>query len=340
MVEETSAQNTGAAKPRSRKKFAAMLLAGVVVLAGGTVVSVTAANASAKETARLCTIALDEGAAATAAVRASTAATDKALDAVKSTKLPGGAGNSTAYEKRPADKAAKPRPSGAEFIDHVAQSRTALAGIAIPNECTSRAQVEEIQSATAKSRAATKTLDTNVGALVADHKVFQAAEVKRVIVEKKAAEKKAEVKRKADKKKAEAKRKAAEKKAEAKRIAAEKKAASSRKASVSDAPGQQRATPHRYTPRKNVQQPRKYVPRKTTQSPQQYTPRKVAPQPKRQSTPSYEGSTKKSSGGSGSGGYKGSSGTKGGGGGGVVSTKPNGACWTSNGMGGTKRCGT
>lgn len=315
MTDEISAptpgddKRTGTKKPRSRKKLVAMFAAGALIVAGGiTVVSVTASRASAEETTRMCTIALDAGSTATKdAAQASTAA-DKALGAVKNTKLPKDAGTSTAYEKRPAIKAAKAVParaSGADFTSDVARSKAALAGITIPTQCIDRDQADVISSATTKTGAATKTLNTSIEALKADFTVFQADEAKCLAAEKKAAAEKAA----ATKKKAEAEA-AAKKKAAA--AAQEAAAAQAQEAPQYVAPqaggdggGYVPAAPAPYVPAA----PAPYVP-----APAPYVP---APAP-------VSG---------------GSSGTPGGGGGGVISNDgSNKACWTSNGKGGIMPC--
>lgn len=101
MSDEISPTRTPRTKtPKSGKKLFAMLAAGLVLLAGGiTVTSVGVANA--KETDRLCIVALEHSASATKSAQASIEKADKALETVKSTALPGsagegGAGTSTA----------------------------------------------------------------------------------------------------------------------------------------------------------------------------------------------------------------------------------------------------
>ena len=194
MTDEISVQSTGTKKPRSRKRLVAMLATGALILAGGiTVVSATASRASAEETVRICTAALDKGASATRDAVASTAAADKALGAVKSTTLPKDAGTSTKYAQRPAIKAAKTVParaSGADVISDVTQSRTALVETKIPTQCTDRDQADAIGSVIEQHSTAAKVLDTSVTALQVDFTVFQADETKHIAAEKAAAAKK------------------------------------------------------------------------------------------------------------------------------------------------------
>lgn len=328
MTDEISAptpgddKRTGTKKPRSRKKLVAMFAAGALIVAGGiTVVSVTASRASAEETTRMCTVALDAGSTATKdAAQASTAA-DKALGAVKNTKLPKDAGTSTAYEKRPAIKAAKAVParaSGADFTSDVARSKAALAGITIPTQCIDRDQADVISSATTKTGVATKTLNTSIEALKADFTVFQADEAKCLAAEKKAAAEKAA----ATKKKAEAE--AAAKKKAAAAAAAEAEAARAAAAAQEAAAAQAQEAPQYVAPQAGGDGGG-YVPA----APAPYVP--AAPAPYVPAPAPYVPAPAPVSGGS--------SGTPGGGGGGVISNDgSNKACWTSNGKGGIMPC--
>ena len=86
--------------PMPRRRLFALLGAGLLVIAGSvTVISVGAANA--EETKRLCAVALDEGASAATRTKAASTAAEAALEAVKSIVLPGGAGTSASYADRP-----------------------------------------------------------------------------------------------------------------------------------------------------------------------------------------------------------------------------------------------
>ncbi|MHA6695615.1 hypothetical protein [Homoserinimonas sp. A520] len=101
---EINAENTDP-RTKSRKwgmKLVTILIAGVLVLAGGiTVFSVNTANAAAEETARQCAAALK---GSTTGARASTAAiatADQTLETVESVTLPGDeAWMSTEYAAR------------------------------------------------------------------------------------------------------------------------------------------------------------------------------------------------------------------------------------------------
>lgn len=85
------------------RKFVAVLAASILVLAGGiTVTSVSIANAAAEETARQCAVALKRSAGASKSTSASLESAHIALEAVTSVTLPGEAAwTSTDYAARP-----------------------------------------------------------------------------------------------------------------------------------------------------------------------------------------------------------------------------------------------
>ncbi len=297
MTDEISTQTTDLKKPRSCKKIVAMIAAGALVLAGGiTVVSISAANASAKEVSQLCSAALSNSKSSAQDAVASGDKADKALATVKSTALPKDAGTSTAYEARPAvaiTTSTAARVSSADLIGNVTTARTALAGITVPTQCADRDQAGAIQDASTQTTAASRTLDASVTALLADFTVFQTDETKRIAAEKAQAT-------------AEAERKAAEQAAadEAARVAA----AEADAAAASAAQQQQQPSAPNYggaTSGGQVYQgPAPYVPAPYVPAP--YVP---APAPPVQVPPR--------------------------GGGGVVSGGSNGVCHLPNGMGGT-----
>ncbi|HYI33991.1 MAG TPA: hypothetical protein VEX88_11065 [Glaciibacter sp.] len=206
MTDEISTPTTKVPKPR--KRLIAMLAA-VVILAGSiTLTSVGVANANAEETARLCAVALSEGASATGAAKAFTAAATEGLEAAESTTLPADAGTSTSYADRPAVAAVeavravgasegvaavtgipaiKARASGADFIGDVTDARGALVKIKISTECTERDEAAAVAASTEKAEVATAALDASVKALTADFAVFQANEAARIAAEIEAA---------------------------------------------------------------------------------------------------------------------------------------------------------
>lgn len=198
IMNETTKDTT--AVPKSRKKLIALIAAGALVVAGGvgTIVGLSAYTA---ETTKLCAAAQT---AATSAVKAATAATTSASDALKvvqSTVLPGKAGTSTDYAKRPAVeavvavkatattpevKAVAARPAGAELIKAVAGEKlsSTLAG-----SCETRDQAASITKAAKDLNAKSAALESKTNTLLADFADFQKSEVTRIAAEKEAAAK-------------------------------------------------------------------------------------------------------------------------------------------------------
>lgn len=182
---------------RPSKRAVAIIAAAVIVLACGiTVTSVSVANAAGLETARQCAVALKSGAAAAELAKPSLENADKALTTVKSIDLPGSEGwKSTSYADRPAATATATtpaRPSGTILTSTVAIGRGNLANIVIRSGCETRDQAAAIAADAKKSTTASKTLDGNVSALLADFTAFQTAERTRVAAEVEAARVKVE----------------------------------------------------------------------------------------------------------------------------------------------------
>jgi len=228
----TPSESSSTKSRKPSKRLVAILIAGVLVLAGGiTVTSVTVANAAAEETARQCAVALKSDTAAAKTAATSLESADAALEAVKSLALPGDQGwTSTDYAARPGAAAIEAvaaveaaegveavtgvdavaeRPSGADLITRVSDDRASLAEIKIPTECIERDDAAKVTSVTKAAKTATMQLDAGVTILLADFTVFQTEESARIAAEIEAARIAAEI---------EAARVAAE--AEAARVAA------------------------------------------------------------------------------------------------------------------------
>ena len=297
-----------------RKKLLAMIGAGLLVIAGSvTVISVGVANA--EETTRLCAVGLDEGARATTSAKAASKSAETALETVKSTALPGGAGTSANYADRPGVTAipavtaveasvgveavagvgaVAARASGTDAISDVTSALASLVKVKILTECDDRDQAATISGQVSAAKTATKTLDADVEALTGDFTVFQSDETARIAAEIEAARVAAEV---------EAARVAAE--TEAARVAANAARAAAEQAAAEEAS---------YSDSSD-------------------------------SGSSYSGSS--TGGGTSSGGGASSGGGTSSGGrpsgpplGGGMGFGDSGQCLTSNGMGGTKLCGT
>lgn len=197
---------------RSRKKFIAFALAGCIVIAGGVAGVTAASTAYGNETDRLCEVAVNGNSKVAQASAEVMKVADAALESVKGTDLPDGAGTSTSFADRPGADAipavkavkasegvvaveAKPavpaRPSGAEHIDQVTADQAALARIKIPTGCAGRDQAEMITDLSQQATEATGELTASTQALLDDFVTFQGEEAARVAAERKAAEEQA-----------------------------------------------------------------------------------------------------------------------------------------------------
>lgn len=223
-------KNKAEAQPKkSRKKIIAIVAAAALVLGGG-IAAVVAKQSYDAETLAICEVATSEHAKAVKSAQAAVQAADEALEAVKSTELPDGAGTSTDYAARPGAEAVeaqkaegdKPeveavpaRPSAAELIEDATAARDALQKLIDEKvaECDTRDDAQALDAGADKLSNGAATLDEAVLALTDDFAVFQTEEAARIAAEKKAAE--------------EAAAAAAAAEAEAARIAAEQAAQSS-----------------------------------------------------------------------------------------------------------------
>lgn len=196
---------TGEAQPKkSRKKIIAIVAAAALVLGGG-IAAVVAKQSYDAETLAICEVATSEHAKAVKSAQAAVQAADDALEAVKSTELPDGAGTSTDYAARPGAEAVeaqkaegdKPeveavpaRPSAAELIEDATAARDALQKLIDEKvaECDTRDDAQALDAGADKLSSSAATLDEAVLALTDDFAVFQTEEAARIAAEKKAAE--------------------------------------------------------------------------------------------------------------------------------------------------------
>jgi hypothetical protein len=216
----STSTNTSTKSKKPSRRLVAILATTLLVVIGGTITSVSVANAAAEETARQCAVALKSGTSATKAAAASVVRADGALEAVKSLALPTNGWTSTDYAARhgveavaaveavPAIEASEgveavaaveavaevpARASGAEQIATVTDTRAELTKIKIPAKCAERDEAAAIVALVTKSTTTTKALDTSAEALTADFSAFQVEETARIAAEIEAARIAAEI---------------------------------------------------------------------------------------------------------------------------------------------------
>lgn len=175
----TDTEQSGAPK-KSRKKIIA-IVAAAALMVGGAVAAVIAKQSYDAETLAICETAASGHAKAVKSAQAAVQAADEALEAVKSTALPDGAGTSADYASR---------TGAAELIESAAGPRDALKELAAEQvaDCETRDDATGIDSSTEKMTDGSTSLDEAVLALADDFAVFQAEEAERIAAEKKAAE--------------------------------------------------------------------------------------------------------------------------------------------------------